>query len=46
MQYSKGQIKMVILARMNDGDLLIEELKKLARKDLDLKTGLNLLKFI
>jgi len=33
MQYSKGQIKKVILARFDDGDVLIDELKKLAKKE-------------
>ena len=33
MQYSKGQIKRVILARFDDGDVLIDELKGLAKKE-------------
>ncbi len=33
MKYSKGQIKRVILARFDDGDVLIDELKKLAKKE-------------
>jgi len=33
MQYSKGQIKRVILARFDDGDVLIDEIKKLAKKE-------------
>jgi len=33
MEYSKGQIKKVILARFDDGDILIDELKKLATKE-------------
>jgi len=34
MQYTKGQIKRVILARFDDGDVLLDELKKLAKKEL------------
>jgi len=33
MQYAKGQIKHVILARFDDGDVLIDEIKKLAKKE-------------
>lgn len=33
MQYSKGQIKRVLLARFDDGDILLDELKKLAKKE-------------
>ncbi|MFC1666346.1 PPC domain-containing DNA-binding protein [Candidatus Omnitrophota bacterium] len=33
MQYTKGQIKRVILARFDDGDILIDEIKKLAKKE-------------
>lgn len=33
MEYTKGQIKRVILARFDDGDILIDEIKKLAKKE-------------
>ncbi len=33
MQYSKGEIKRVILVRFDDGDILIDDIKKLARKE-------------
>ena len=33
MEYQKGQIKRVILARFDDGDILLDELKKLAKKE-------------
>lgn len=46
MEYSKGRIKRVILVRFDDGDVLIDEIKKLVKKDLDPKTGLKLLRFL
>jgi len=33
MQYTKGQIKRVILARLDDGDVLIDEVKGIAKKE-------------
>ncbi|MFH1854565.1 MAG: DUF296 domain-containing protein [Candidatus Omnitrophota bacterium] len=33
MQYTKGQIKQVILVRFDDGDVLIDEVKNLAKKE-------------
>jgi len=33
MEYTKGQIKKVILARFDDGDVLIDEFKKLAKRE-------------
>jgi len=33
MQYTKGQIKRIILARFDDGDVLIDEVKGLAKKE-------------
>jgi len=33
MQYTKGQVKRVILARFDDGDVLIDEVKGLAKKE-------------
>lgn len=42
MQYTKGQMKRVILARFDDGDVLIDEIKKLAEKE-KIKTGVMVL---
>jgi len=33
MQYSKGEIKRVILVRFDDGDILIDDIKKLAKRE-------------
>jgi len=33
MQYTKGQLKRVIVARFDDGDVLIDEIKRLAVKE-------------
>lgn len=33
MQYSKGQIKRVILVRFDEGDILIDEIKRLVKKE-------------
>lgn len=33
MQYTKGQIKQVILARFDDEDVLLDEIKKLVKKE-------------
>ena len=33
MQYTKGQIKRIILVRFDDGDVLLDEVKKLAKKE-------------
>ncbi|MFC1621299.1 PPC domain-containing DNA-binding protein [Candidatus Omnitrophota bacterium] len=43
MQYTKGEIKRVILARFDDGDVLIDEVKGLVKKE---KIGAGVMVFI